>query len=114
MGIRSSQLTATWAPLRAAQWALAAPLRQASYLWARYPEGDQVYLSVLANVPQESSSFFPDEGERQVLEFLLAAPVTLSTVDIADTAPSRGRCLAVSPTLSRRYSPAAAGTYLAC
>lgn len=104
MGIRSSQTTATWAPLRAAQWAPAAPPRQVSYLRASYPEGNQAYLSVLANFPQESSSFFPYEGERQVLEFFLAAPMTLSTIDVADTSLSRWRCLPVSPTLITAFT----------
>lgn len=39
------------------------PLRQGSYLRASYPEGNQVYLSVLANFPRESSSSLPYDGE---------------------------------------------------
>lgn len=80
------------------------PLRQGSYLRASYPEGNQVYLSVLANFPRESSSSLPYDGERQVLEFFLAAPATLSTTVTADTCLSRCRFLTVSPTLSTAFT----------
>lgn len=63
-----------------------------------------MYLSVPANFPRESSSSFPYDGERQVLEFFLAAPATLSTTVTADTCLSRCRLLTVSPTLSTAFT----------